>query len=208
MTTTREKILQILLQNPNSTVKELAEEVGINGISVRHHLTTLQADGLIRSEEARHGVGRPLLTYRLTELGAEKFPTRYLRLTNRLLDQLEQSLPVDKYSNLFKMIATEMAAEYSQKVTGLSLPERLEYLNNLMEKDGFNFTWHREGNHYQVKEVNCPYFHVGTNHPEICSIDRELISTILDIPVEQIECVLSGNQRCVFRIPAIEYKGK
>ena len=34
-------------------INELAEVVGINPISVRHHLNSLQADGLIEAEEER-----------------------------------------------------------------------------------------------------------------------------------------------------------
>ncbi|MEW6403423.1 MAG: winged helix-turn-helix transcriptional regulator, partial [Chloroflexota bacterium] len=42
MNSTREKILKTLLRKPHSTINEMAEVVGINPISVRHHLTNLQ----------------------------------------------------------------------------------------------------------------------------------------------------------------------
>jgi len=66
MKSTRERVLQTLLTNPNSTINALAEAVGINAVSVRHHLTSLQADNLVQSQEERHGVGRPRLVYSLT----------------------------------------------------------------------------------------------------------------------------------------------
>ncbi|MGC8856390.1 MAG: helix-turn-helix transcriptional regulator, partial [Anaerolineae bacterium] len=88
---TRDRILQTLLRRPKMTINELAEAVGINPISVRHHLTNLQMEGLITAEEERHGVGRPRLVYSLTEEGLERFPTRYLRLTTRLLAQMKES---------------------------------------------------------------------------------------------------------------------
>jgi predicted ArsR family transcriptional regulator len=81
MKSTRDRILQTSPCSANIT--ELAEAVGINPISVRHHLSSLQVEGLLSSEEERHGVGRPRLVYMLTEAGMEKFPTRYLRLTTR-----------------------------------------------------------------------------------------------------------------------------
>ncbi len=65
MTSTRERVLQTLLTSPRSAINDLALAVGINGISVRHHLTNLQADGLVTYEEERHGVGRPLMVYLL-----------------------------------------------------------------------------------------------------------------------------------------------
>ena len=66
MSSTRDRILQTLLRQPRRTINDLAEAVGINPISVRHHLTSLQVEGLVTSEEERHGVGRPRLLYALT----------------------------------------------------------------------------------------------------------------------------------------------
>ena len=77
MKSTREKILRTLLAFPGSTIIDLAEAVGINGISIRHHLTSLEADGLVTSSEERHGVGRPHLVYTLTDKGIEQFPTSW-----------------------------------------------------------------------------------------------------------------------------------
>ena len=88
MKSTKDKILQTLLRRPKITINELADAVGINPISVRHHLTNLQMEGLVSADEERHGVGRPRLVYSLTEDGMERFPTKYLRLTTRLLAQM------------------------------------------------------------------------------------------------------------------------
>ena len=90
MKSTRERVLQTLSSHPRSTIIEIAKEVGINAISVRHHLTSLQASSLVASEEERHGVGRPRMVYFLTENGLEHFPTGYLRLTNNILPHSTQ----------------------------------------------------------------------------------------------------------------------
>ncbi|NOQ40585.1 MAG: winged helix-turn-helix transcriptional regulator, partial [Anaerolineales bacterium] len=71
---TRNRVLRTLLLNQRRTVNDLAEAVDINPISVRHHITKLEAEGLIQSEEERHGVGRPRLVYSLTNKGMEQFP--------------------------------------------------------------------------------------------------------------------------------------
>ena len=55
---TRERVLQTLLTNQRCTINEIADAVEINPISVRHHITKLQADGMVDSEEERHGVGQ------------------------------------------------------------------------------------------------------------------------------------------------------
>ena len=110
---TRDRILQTLLANPRSTINDIAEAVSINPISVRHHIINLQADGLIEVEEQRHGVGRPRLVYSLSEHGLEKFPTRYVSLTNRLLDQMKESLPEQQVAEIFTQLATGMVSTYT-----------------------------------------------------------------------------------------------
>ena len=139
MKSTRDRILTTLLRHPHSTISELASEVGINPLSVRHHLTNLQVEGLVVSEEERHGVGRPRLVYFLTEAGSEKFPTRYLRLTSRLLDQLKTSMPAPMVSKLFSQMADEMAEDYTKQLSGLNLEERLELIKKLLVEEGFDF---------------------------------------------------------------------
>lgn len=111
MKSTKDKILQTLLRRPKITINDLAEAVGINPISVRHHLTNLQMEGLIAADEERHGVGRPRLVYSLTEDGMERFPTKYLRLTTRLLTQMKETMPAPVVSQLFGQIAEDLAKE-------------------------------------------------------------------------------------------------
>ena len=198
MTNTREKILQALLRKPRSSINDLAEIAGINPISVRHHLSNLQAGGLISADEERHGVGRPRLVYSLTDKGSEKFPTRYLQLTTRILEQLKETLPKPKVKELFSQVAYNLAEEYTDQLDGLGIEERLSITQELLEKEGFTVEWTKSGDKYHIHEISCPYFKVGQSHPEICSIDQTLISHMLDVPAKQVQCILRGDDRCTF----------
>ena len=198
MKSTRDRILQTLLRQPGTTINELAEEVGINPISVRHHLTNLQAQGLVSTEEERHGVGRPRLVYFLTESGTERFPTRYLRLTSRLLDQLKESLPEPLVSKLFLEIANNMAGDYAEQMKGLNMEERLELAKTLLAEEGFIVEWEKAGAQYKIHEITCPYLQIGQNHPEVCTLDQTLISRMLAVPAEKVQCILSGDAHCTY----------
>ena len=177
--------------------------VEINPISVRHHISRLQADGLVSSEEERHGVGRPRQVYFLTEAGLEQFPTRYLRLTIRLLEQLKDNLPPKMVDQLFAQMATDLVEEYAQtaKMQGLTIEQRLELVHDLLREEGFDLEWEKRDDQYFIREVNCPYLHVGQNHPEICVIDQTLISTVLDLPTEKVKCILDGDNQCTYVVP-------
>nr|BAL58058.1 transcriptional regulator, TrmB [uncultured Chloroflexota bacterium] len=200
MKSTRERILQILARHPRQTINELAEAVGINPISVRHHLNMLQMEGLIASEEERHGVGRPRLVYFLTEKGRERFPGSYLRLMTRLLTQMKETMPAPMVNALFSQIAEELAQEYQEELANMSMEERLELVKELLSQEGFTVEWERTGDEYKIHEITCPYYHIGVNHPEVCTIDQALISKMLAVPAEKVQCILSGSTYCTYVI--------
>ena len=195
---TREKVLRTLLSRQRCTINELAEAVDINPISVRHHITRLEAEGFVASEEERHGVGRPRRLYFLTESGMERFPSRYLKLTLRLLEQLKGSMPEPLVSQLFSQMAKEVAAEYEMKVRGLAIEDRLNLVKDLLNSEGFTVEWESKGDEYHIREISCPYYHIGQSHPEVCSVDQTLISTVLSIPAAKVKCVLDGDSFCTY----------
>jgi DeoR family transcriptional regulator, suf operon transcriptional repressor len=202
MKSTRDRILKTLLKRPRITINGLADAVGINPISVRHHLTNLQVEGLVFAEEERHGVGRPRLVYLLTEHGMESFPTRYLRLTSRLLDQLKSTMPEPMVSKLFLQMASDMAADYSEQMKGLSMEERLDLAKTLLAEEGFNVEWEKAGEQYSIHEITCPYLQIGQNHPEVCTVDQTLISKMLAVPAEKVQCILDGDAKCTYIVQA------
>jgi DeoR family suf operon transcriptional repressor len=199
----RERVLHTLLIRERCTINELAEIVNINPVSIRHHINRLEAEGLVTFNEERRGVGRPRQQYYLTEKGRERFPSRYLRLTLRLLEQLKESMPPAMVSQLFTQIAQDMASGYQRELQGLTTEERLDLIKQLLLSEGFTVEWEKQGDAYKIYEVNCPYFRVGQNHPEVCSVDQTLISLILNIPARQVQCVLHGDSHCTYLITNI-----
>ncbi len=206
MKSTRDKILQTLLQKPRSTINTLAEAVGINPISVRHHLTNLQMEGLVEGQEERHGVGRPRLVYILTDEGMERFPTRYMQLTTRLLSQMKDTMPGPVVTELFNQIAEDMASHYSSDMRGLSMEERLNFVKEMLGREGFTVEWEKKGGQYEIHEISCPYYQIGIAHPEVCTVDQTLISKMLALPANKVQCILSGAAHCTYVISPAEIK--
>jgi predicted ArsR family transcriptional regulator len=204
MTSTREVVLKVLLTQQRCTLNELADAVGISPISMRHHITRLEAEGLVHTEEERHGVGRPRMVYTLTESGLERFPTRYVRLTLRLLEQLKETMPAAIVNNLFTQMAKELVNDLGAQsdIQNLPIEERLNKMQDLLKGEGFTINWERQGDQYLIREVNCPYFHVGQSHPEVCAVDLTLISAALAVPAEKVKCILKGDSMCTYVIPS------
>ena len=207
MKSTREKILRTLLLSPESTINELAEAVGINGISIRHHLTSLEADDLVFSSEERHGVGRPRLIYSLTDKGVEKFPTGYLRLTKRVIRALKENMTSTEIASLFGSIGSDIALSHDGEFEEKSINERLKILKKIMTHEGFIFEYKKNQNAYTLSSFSCPYYQIIREHPELCNIDYQLISKVLSTTVEIKTCILNGDELCSYWVPIEKNEG-
>ena len=203
MSSTRSLVMEILLNRQRCTIIDLAEAVEINPISVRHHITKLEASGLVTSVEERHGVGRPRRIYFLTEKGMEQFPTRTIRLTSQLIEQLKGSLPAETVDNLFRDMALNLSQDYRKntKLKGLNLGQRLSLIEEWLTNEGFTVQVEQNEDEVLIRETGCPYIHVGRRHSEVCTFDQALISEVLASSPERTSCLLDGDNCCTYVIP-------
>ena len=204
MRSTKERILNTLLNKHNVTIGELADVVGINGISVRHHLINLQAEGLITAEEERHGVGRPRFIYKLSDKGYEQFPSNYLGLMNLVLDVMGTELSKKQLESIIEKVGLRLAETNKISNPELSIEAKLSEISVKLAPGGFRISHERKGNVITLHNKNCPYHHIGVRHPEICQVDQVLFQNLLGQPINQINCLLTGDNQCSFTIKAEE----
>lgn len=197
---TRETILRTLRSQGKCTVKDLAKAAKVSPVSVRHHLSNLEAENLVAVEEVRHGVGRPRHLFSLTEDALELFPARYYRLANRLLGEMKDSLPEGSVNAMFNHIADDLVEQFRQQLQGLPLESRMNRLAELLKDEGFEIEVEFGDGQVLIKEMTCPYLHVGREHPEVCLIDRHLIAAALELPVERISWLLEGDRHCTYAV--------
>ncbi|TAK12586.1 MAG: winged helix-turn-helix transcriptional regulator [Anaerolineae bacterium] len=204
-TSTRDQILQALLSHRRCSINDLAEAVGINPVSVRHHIGRLEASGLVDSENERHGVGRPRRVYFLTSSGIERFPSRYLDLSIRLVESMKETMPAEFVDQMFRAIASGVARKIIglEDLASLTLAQRLELVRTALTQEGFTVEIEEKNGQYFIRETSCPYIHVGQEHPEVCLVDETLISTVLDRKVRKTHCVLDGDTHCVYVTPGV-----
>lgn len=198
--TTKDGILHALKQTPQISIEELATLVDVSPITVRHHLNSLQAEGLVQLESVRRKVGRPYYIYSLTEQGHELFPHRYFSLTNRILDELKTKLPEELVNQIFVGVVKSLIEEHKETFETLTFEDRLNYVTRLLADEGFLARWEKTDDGYKIIEYSCPYISVGQKHAEICTFDKELMLTVLDTPIEQHSCMLQGDDCCQFTV--------
>ena len=205
MVSTRSQVLNNLLNQHRCTINELANALQISPISVRHHISKLEAEGLVASEEERHGVGRPRRVYFLTNAGMEKFPSRYLNLSIRILEKIKETLPPKTVKKLLKEMANEMVSNQTAQIdiSRLEIGERVELIQQLLMAEGFTVEITSKEDGFEIKETSCPYKHVGADHPEICLVDETMITAVLETPIEKTHCVLNGDPYCCYLAPTI-----
>ena len=122
MQATRQQMLDYLRRHSRATVKELNAHVGLTSTGVRQHLTVLEREGLVESEEERGRVGRPALVYRLTDTGDALYPKAYDQLANILLEEVREVAGGKTLQTLLRRVATRFAEPYRERLEGRSLP--------------------------------------------------------------------------------------
>src|SRR3989304_4835176 len=131
-TKTRETILRTLRARGMCSVVELASAAEVSPVSVRHHLTHVLADGLVASQEERHGVGRPRLLYSLTDSGRGLFPGRYLPLASRPVTEMKENLPRDTVAAVFTGLPSSMAEDFAFASETLPIEPRITRLAEML----------------------------------------------------------------------------
>ena len=70
----------------------------------------------------------------------------------------------------------------------------------------FDVEWEQQGQQCCIKEISCPYFKIGDNHPEVCLFDKSIISNILDIPINKISHQDREEDLCTYTIDLADQK--
>jgi DeoR family suf operon transcriptional repressor len=199
---TREVILRAIKQANEATVDQLASAADVSPVTVRHHLHSLQADGLLDVRSVRRKVGRPYYVYTLSEQGNELFPQRYVHLSSRLLDELKARFPDEVVAELLHDVVAGIVDEHRERFEALDFEDRLDYLVQLLAQEGFLASWEISDNGYRLTEYSCPYFSIGQKHVEVCVLDRQIIQSVMETEVKQQSCVLNGDDCCQFNVLA------
>jgi predicted ArsR family transcriptional regulator len=202
---TREKLFNTLRTKGRSTVAELADALQITPVAVRHHLATLQAEGMVDVREEKHGVGRPRQVYTLSPTAMGRDPTKYYQFTNLLLEQLKEKFSTDTVNQLLMEVASSMASEWKKQLDGFPMPERIHRLGNLLSEEGFVARVEKAGpGRYILTELSCPFARISLAHPEICFLDETILSQVLETSIERTSCIRSGSDSCTYLITHIE----
>ena len=202
MQATRQQIIEFLKEKGQATVEELAATVNLTPMAVRHHLNVLQVENLITSAAIRrqNGPGRPSQIYQLTAAADGLFPVDYYGLTNYLLAELTHHLGQDGVTQIFSNIAYRLASQAPPPRENQTFEERLDEVIAFLAEKGFVVDWEAKDNNYMIHAYSCPYRQIAKDHAEVCLLDKQIISSMLNTTPTRIACLTTDDDHCTYRI--------
>ncbi len=196
------QILQYLQRQGEATVKELAALLGVSATAARDQLTHLQAEGLVTVRPERYGPGRPRLVYTLSDEAHSRFPKQYDRLITGLLRELIALEGPDKVDQLLDRVSRGLADEYADRMAGGDTAQRLAELRRLLELRGVPAEVAAAGDGIHL--FACPFYDVAQDHPEVCSMERQMIEYVLGEKLALESSIREGGHTCRFVVRSSE----
>jgi len=183
-----------------ATIKDLATDLGVTASAVRQHLLHLQAQGAIRADKVREGVGRPYYVYSLTPQAHNLFHKDYGDLATVLLQEVATGQGPDAFQDVLRRVSDRLAARYQGQVGGYALAERLQAWAALLDERGVPVEIVRTEQGYLLREYGCPYHNVAAENRAVCEMERQVMARLLVSGVKRTQCVLDGDRGCQFLI--------
>jgi predicted ArsR family transcriptional regulator len=202
MQSTRQGILEILKEQGQATVDDLAQRLELTSMTIRHHLNVLQADGLLAADKVRRvkRAGRPRLVYTLTEKAHGLFPQNYDELARELLTEMKSMMSDDELEAMFERIVDRLAAGAPHPRPGESFEERLAEVAGFLEEHGFITRLEETDEGYILRTINCPYREVMGEHGEVCDMDMALLTRLLDTSPLRLSSIRDEETSCVYLV--------
>ena len=205
---TRGEIVALLRQRGESTVAELAEQVGIAPAALRRHLEILIGEGTVEYRAVKQPTGRPYFAYRLTERAREAAANGYPRLLERLVTEVaalgrEETAAKDGrdlLETVFGHMSDHLADDYRDRVRGATLEERVDSLTDALRDEGIVERWEKREDGYHLSTSGCPHRRAALIAHGLCSSEARAIASLLGAEVELVGSVVDGAPHCEYLV--------
>ena len=204
-TPTRQRVVDLILNDGPQTAKQLAEVLELTPAAVRRHLATLLEEGILTSRDERvygpRGRGRPSKVFVLTDAGRAEFTQAYDDLAIAAMRRLQVLAGPDAVRD----IADDRVAEIEERYRELRAddPELtcMDALVEVLDLDGYAASVRplRAGD--QLLQHHCPVAHVAAEFPILCEIETKLFSRLLGSHVQRLATIAHGDGVCTTHVP-------
>ena len=208
MESTRQTILNILRRR-QATVDDLTKELGLAPATIRRHLDILIRDSYVDVAQVRRKTGRPHYLYSMSEAGEDLFPKHYVRITNRLLEEIVALTPEETAGRgggqlaelVFDKMAQRLGHRIAPHVRGATLADRVRSATAALAEEGIVFDVENVDEGYLLVGHGCPCPRVANGNGHVCAHDQRLLALLLGADVHNVEPSEAGCQGyCAYQV--------
>jgi predicted ArsR family transcriptional regulator len=192
-------ILDLLRKDEALTVTELADALEVTSTAVRQRLNRLMAQELVERTVSRHGRGRPLHHYRITDKGRRKAGSNFADLAVAMWQEISQLEDLEVRKMMLQGLAKRLAVMYSDKIQGQNLKEKMQALSDLFAERRVPMDVQQENSLPVLTTSACPYPDLAERDRSICSVEQMMYSELLGAEVQLSSCRLDGAECCSFQ---------
>jgi predicted ArsR family transcriptional regulator len=189
-----------------ATAEELSRELGGGAVAMRVHLRNLLAAGLLRHEEERREVGRPVRRFHLTAEADSTFPKQYQLFAVALADAVAERLGPEALEAVLDDWL-EKLEPYLRERLPEDEDERVEALARHQSTFGFMASVKGGKGEKLLLERNCPIAAVAVRFPVICEREAELFERVTGRKVTLRCCQAKGDSVCEFLLAGQRKRG-
>ena len=198
------QLLDLMRLEGAQSVNEMCDRLGVTATAIRQRLSRLAAAGLIDRQEERHGRGRPVHKYQLSELGHETIGDNFTDFARALWAEVQAIDDESVRTAVIDGVASRLISLYETQIEGDTTAERLQSLAELFNERGVPFVVEKEGDESQLRIVGCPYPKLSDHGTDICGLEQKVFSALVEVPLDVDHCTCdSGGQCCSFKQAAV-----
>jgi predicted ArsR family transcriptional regulator len=202
------RIVDHLKRAGASTTAGIADALGVTTQAVRPQLVELEERGLVNAETLVTGTrGRPPVGWALSPLAIDLFPDRHGDLTVELLRTMREELGDEAVDRVLATRDRTQLADLDAAMADLDTDDvesRVAVLAEQRTRQGYMAEVSVDGDALVLTEHHCPVCAAATECQSLCRNELELFRAAIGdaAEVERSAHLLSGDQRCVYRIRA------
>jgi len=202
MNETRQRLLLRLKRGGEMTLAELSPGFDLSVETLRSHLRSLEAQGLVvRTGHRRHGPGRPEVVYGLSEMADGLFPQREGEVLRELAAFLVRTGRTEALEDFFQERMARRREAALSRVEELEGRARMEAVADLLSEEGFMAeVVEGEDGGPELRLSHCPIRDlVGVSHVP-CKAEIGLVRQLLGEPLSRRSYIPDGQPACAYGV--------
>jgi len=195
------RLLEVMKRAGECTLAELEASFEISRETLRIHLKSLAAQGLVeRSGVQRTGPGRPHVLYRLSAEGEALFPRREGAVLRELATYLLEQGRRDLLEAFFAARLARKRREAEGRVAGLEGRARLERIAEILSEEGYVAEVSDAEGGPRLRLCHCPLQELVAVSDLPCRFELALIEGLTGTRPAREAFMPEGGHACVYSI--------